>query len=196
MSEYGQPVNGPPRGLYPFPVGRYGPLSGGHNAGSAQTLDRLVLQPFMAPERFRFDKVGSYISTAAASAVFRLGLYAASDIDGHPAELIEEFGTIDASTLGWKELDCDITVEEGEFYYWASALQGAAGAVGTRGIPLGPYGLGDRGACYPEGTPPNVTSPAYWTATKSAVSGAFPDPFDGAMAQGTVVGGLVRRAAL
>lgn len=96
------------------------------------SLNRLYLLPLDAPIGATIDRIGTEVSTAgAATAVLRLGLYAATT-NGAPVTLLSDFGTVDATTTGGKELTVSRAL--GDTRVWAAvACQGAASTTRTVG---------------------------------------------------------------
>lgn len=73
-----------------------------------------------------FDRIGLEVTTGAGSNVVRLGIRA-DDGTNYPGAVVNDAGTIDASTLGFKEITISQALPAGQ--YWLTAtLQGGTGA--------------------------------------------------------------------
>lgn len=110
--------------------------------------NKLMATPTEVGERVVLTSLGVEVTTAVASSVIRLGLYA--DDHGYPGALIIEAGTIDGSSTGGKDASISLTLEPG--VYW-TALQAEGGGpsirTGTSGLITGfqmPYTLGSAGS--------------------------------------------------
>lgn len=73
--------------------------------------------PFKAYETIICDQMGAHVSTADAGALTSFAIY--TDNQGYPGDLIAQTGTVDCSSIGWKEeafTSGDITLNAGD--YW------------------------------------------------------------------------------
>jgi hypothetical protein len=99
---------------------------GSSRATNTPTLDQLNAIPIIIPRAVTLDRIAVEITTlGAAGAVVRLGCY--TDNDGIPDALIADFGTVDATTTGVKEITISQTVNPG-ILWLARASQGATSA--------------------------------------------------------------------
>lgn len=148
----------------------YGPpMYGANPAPAAMTGNRLYAVPFFAGDGQAFDRLGVEVTTAAASAVIRLGIY--NDSGGQPVTLLVDAGTVDASSTGWKEATIAQTLTG---WVWLAVVEQVTNAVAARfinntpqGLYLGPIGQSDP-------TTYNVAQVAYFGV---AVTGALPGTF-------------------
>lgn len=106
--------------------GWYGPTMTGANSTPASTLNRCLLAPFLVPRAASFDRIGIEVTTAAATAVVRLGIY--NSANGLPTTVLLDAGTVDASTTGAKEITISQTLTPG-WWFLASVVQVASGVV-------------------------------------------------------------------
>jgi hypothetical protein len=93
------------------------------NGDTARTYIRVI--PFPVPESTGFDRVGVTVDTANASTT-RLGLYA-SGANNEPTTLLNDFGTIDTTTTGFKEITVDVDVSPG--LYWLAIVSSISGTA-------------------------------------------------------------------
>lgn len=99
--------------------------------------------PFVVPERTRYTGIGFYILSAAGTKG-RAALY--TDNNAYPGDLIADFGEFSTSTVGWKSINIDITLDPG-IYWVARNTDGGPAFVGFRESsvlclpfnPSGPY---------------------------------------------------------
>ncbi len=71
------------------------------------------------------DAMGVQVMTASAGALARLGIY--SDVDGVPTTLLKDFGTIDASSTGYKTASSTAVALEAGWVHLAVGLEGTHG---------------------------------------------------------------------
>lgn len=76
-----------------------------------------------------FDRIGAEVTTAAAGATFRLGVYNVSSTGG-VGTLVFDAGTIDASGTGVKEITISQTLTRG--VYWAAIANQGGATAGCR----------------------------------------------------------------
>ena len=142
------------------------------SAVAAPAVNQAFLTPFWVPRSQAFDRIGLFVTTAVAASTIRLGVYA--DNNGVPGALITDYGTVDTTTTGAKEITIALT--QGPALLWlCAASQGGTPTVLALNLAL----------C-PSTSPSPQTS---WVIT--AVSGALP-----ASASGAAVGGTAHRVAL
>jgi hypothetical protein len=143
---------------------RYGNQTGASTSASI-TQSTLMAFPFVVAKYSgqSFNEIGLEVTTAAASSVVRLGLYA--DLNGKPGTLITEYGTVDTSTTGYKTITISLTLLPGK--YWIAAV--AQGGAPTIGIVTGMNPL--------IGQPDPSASGHMMTYTKTSVTGSLPSPF-------------------
>jgi hypothetical protein len=143
---------------------RYGNQTGASTSAPI-TQSTLMAFPFVVAKYSgqSFNEIGLEVTTAAASSVVRLGLYA--DTNGKPGTLITEYGTVDTSTTGYKTITISSTLLPGK--YWIAAV--AQGGAPTIGIVTGINPL--------IGQPDLSASGHMMTYTKTSVTGSLPSPF-------------------
>lgn len=79
--------------------------------------NRLVLIPFLSRRPFLTDSVLLNVNTAAASSKARLGIYQITQVDTtHTATLMQDFGEIDTSTTGEKQLTASLKLGAGLYF--------------------------------------------------------------------------------
>jgi hypothetical protein len=98
--------------------------------GSTTTLsiaaNYLYAWAFYVPTSTTFDRIGTYISTAATGSA-RLGIYADNGAI-YPGSLVLDAGTVDTGTTGSKEITISVTLSPG--LYWLALVSNASPAVG------------------------------------------------------------------
>lgn len=101
----------------------YGPLStiSGYATptGAGATQNRLFGTPVYIPQNGTFNAAGIEITTAAAGGTVRLGIYA-SLANGLPGALVADFGTIDATVVGFRSVPISLTLQRGS--YWIAGV--------------------------------------------------------------------------
>lgn len=103
--------------------GKYYGAHGAPMATGTPTQDRLRLFPWVVPETAIYDRIGSLVTTEAASATLRWGIY--NDVAGRPSTPILDTGAVgDASTTGWKEATIDQVLVAGERVWLGVVAQG------------------------------------------------------------------------
>ena len=152
------------------------------------TADRFTAFPFMIARPITVDRIGIYVSGAAAGGTkARLGLYA----DGtnlHPGALVTDYGTVavDAAILVAITISPAALLAKG--LHWLAVVSDAAPTIKTRDFgfpPLGvPTDFGYQNAWWYKDDP---ASPAYFTA--------LPDPFPTAALTNRKPGGIGLRIA-
>lgn len=106
--------------------------------------------PFPVERDVTLDRIGVEITTAGASTVLRMGIYA--DDGGSPGSLVLDAGTVDASSTGWKEITISQALTAGRVWLCLAA-QGSNNVTtrGNYGVLSVPFlsATGDRnGGCY------------------------------------------------
>ena len=133
----------------------------------ALVLDRLYLIPFPIGEALSIDRIAASVTTlGAAGAVVRLGLYA-SDADNFPAALVADFGTIDSTTTGYKELTISQSLSSGLLYWIGVAGQVVACTMRAPTIGVGAEWVSDAS---------NSADARVCCYYQTPVTGAFPNP--------------------
>lgn len=93
------------------------------NSGAATDANNLVGHmcacPVYVKGSWTADRIAVNVATAAATAVFRMGIYN-SAADGRPGTLVVDGGTVDASTTGAKNASISQAVTQG--VYWLVAV--------------------------------------------------------------------------
>lgn len=113
------------------------------------------LFPFKAYESIICDMMGAQVATAATGALTTFAIY--TDSNGYPGTLTAQTGTVDCSTVGWKEVvfsSGNITLNPGN--YWIARFANSGIAY---------HGLG------PSGIYPVPSAPPIGTATINNSSG-------------------------
>lgn len=82
--------------------------------------------PILVPRSLTVDRIGLEVTTSAATAVVRLGIWNA-DADGRPTSLVLDAGTIDGSSTGVKEITISQALSAG--VYVVSAVGQTAGCT-------------------------------------------------------------------
>lgn len=114
------------------------------------------------------DRIGAEVTTLQAGGLARLGIYATSLTTGLPSTLILDAGTIDCSTIGFKEITISQALNPGR--YWLSYTSQSSGTAPTVRV-MGAPSMG-----IPTFAQSDLTSvPA--AVQQSSVTGALPNPF-------------------
>lgn len=110
-------------------AGRYYGGNAGHVTTIAGGLNYLYLVPLWVPNSPQaIDRIGLEVTTAAASAVARLGIYSNDATTDQPNALLFEAtsgGSLDCSTTGVKESTISQSLS-GDLFWMALAVQGAS----------------------------------------------------------------------
>jgi len=144
----------------------YGPPA--HSpASGAQTLDALSFTSLVVPgsNSITLDRIGIEVATGVATAVVRLGLYNNDPATATPSTLIGDYGTVDASTTGAKEITISQTLNPG-LYWMAFVTQVAAANVRRLGNVSNPL--------IPQDALTTTANQAYDRLYQVGVSGALP----------------------
>jgi hypothetical protein len=156
-------------------TGRYycepGPLHG----ATAQNQDRLRVSPRHIDGQTSFDRIGSHVTTGAASSTIRWVVYA--DSNGYPGAVLLDTGAVgDAATTGFKEATISLTLSTGRYWIGAVCQGGAPTLMAVTGCIM--PGVGVTAA---EIVTNNSNAVAYLL---DGVTGAAPNPFTAAAASG------------
>jgi len=136
------------------------------------TLNELRACPLPVGKAVTLDRIGLEVTTAVATAVVRLGIYA-DDGNGYPGALVLDAGTIDASTTGFKEIVINQALAAG-LYWLVGVAQTAAPTVrATSGAVPGLSVATSQSTLAGAYTQAGVTGalPANFTAGGSVVTG-------------------------
>jgi hypothetical protein len=68
-------------------------------SGQAHVANRNTISPFVPGRTITIDQVGLSVSTAVASALFKIVIYA-SDANGRPTTILRQTATLDGGTTG------------------------------------------------------------------------------------------------
>lgn len=129
--------------------------------GATAAIARFV--PIAIAEDMTIDRIGIEVTTAAATATIRLGLY--EDNAGAPGDLIADFGTVSATTTGVKEITISQAVSKGRvFAAWVPTTNSLNVRRISNGWNLLQYTATKEDALDPSGV--------HWH--QSGVSGALP----------------------
>lgn len=128
------------------------------------TDDYMYLVPIFISEDMTFDNIAIEVTTAAAAATVRLGLY--DSVDSVPTNLIADFGTVDASTTGVKEKAISQAVSKG--LIWAAYVCSNSSSVRLRQISSGV-----QMPTFPSTAAQSFDEISY---VQTGVTGALPDP--------------------
>jgi hypothetical protein len=138
----------------------------------AHTLNDLVATPIWLPGGITVDRLGVEVTTAVATAVYRLGIY--RDAGGIPGALLVDGGTVDCSTTGNKTVTISQAINDPGLYWLAGSPQVAVATI--RGITHAPGLLAlASGLANPPATG------GHGGYSRTGVSGALPDPFAGTL---------------
>lgn len=140
-------------------------LSASAPSAISTAIGQLGFMSVAFPRAVTLDRIAVNVSTAVAGAVYRLGIYAAL-ADGNVGGLIEESGTVDASTLGNKALVISRSLPAGRYFLAAVAQDGGSA----------PSILGITPVFAPWGTSSAYTQWPTRSAVATGVTGALPDP--------------------
>ncbi len=120
----------------------YGAFSGEYypyNVAASTTAeyappDRTAYRPFVVHVDMEVSGLGIDVMTAQASGLLRLGLYAPNSPDLYPDILVEDLGTVDASTTGGKDIAFSANRIWTAGEVWWFAIQTNDATIGIRGI--------------------------------------------------------------
>lgn len=108
--------------------GKYYGAFGVSTQAAAPTQDRIRVHEFYVDDDTSFDRIGTEVTTTAASATLRWVIY--RDANGYPGALVLDTGAVgDAATAtGWQETTISQTLTAGR-YWVACIVQGGAASV-------------------------------------------------------------------
>ncbi len=94
--------------------------------GATLTVDNRFYCPIYVERSRTFTQIGIHVSTLAALAVVRLGIYAGTFVDGDltPGDLILDAGTVSVATTGQKSIVIAQPLAEG-FHFLVASSDGA-----------------------------------------------------------------------
>lgn len=144
----------------------YGSQIGDTASAGAVILDRLYCMPLQVWEPTSFDRLTVKVTTGAATAVVRLGIYTSTS--GAPSSLVLDAGTVDASAAATREATIAQTLTPG-LYFLAAANQ-VAGSVQMSRINAGRDRL--------LGSSSSDAAAACVAFVQDSVTGAFPATLD------------------
>lgn len=105
----------------------------GQRSASGPVLNRLSVCPLWLPEPVTIDRIGCEVTTAGTAAnVVRLGIYAADEgppAENWPGSLMADFGTVDVTSTGAKELAVSAQLPAGLVWLAACCQVSAASLV-------------------------------------------------------------------
>ena len=127
--------------VWGFPAA-FGAFSGEYypyNVGATTTTeyappDRTAYRPFVVHVDMEVSGLSIEVMTAQASGLLRLGLYAPNSPDLYPDILVEDLGTVDASTTGGKDIAFSANRVWTGGEVWWFCLQTNDLTIGIRGI--------------------------------------------------------------
>ena len=109
-----------------------------NNVNTALTADTLYAMAYPVPRLLTVDRIGTYVGTAAAGKVARVGIYADNG-NCYPSTLVIDGGEIALDTTGFKEVTISKQLTKG--LYWTVIISnGAPGIYGTDDKYLGIFG--------------------------------------------------------
>lgn len=111
-------------------TGRYYGTPAGTVGTVTPTLNLMSLTPLWVPHAVPIDRIGIEATSGVATSVTRLGIYD-SDANDLPNARVGDYGTVDCSTTGAKELTISQVLAAG--LYWMAGVQQTA-ASQTRGL--------------------------------------------------------------
>jgi hypothetical protein len=100
------------------------------STGSAPTANAIYFTPFLISKSSTFDAIGLGVTTAAAGAVARLGIYSSSSTTFYPTTLLTDYGTVALDTTGIKTVTIAATLSPG--IYWLAVCSSSATPVFRR----------------------------------------------------------------
>lgn len=128
----------------PMMVGSYATTPGSRAINTASPGTNGQATALLVPRTVTLDRIGAEVTTLAAGSTVRLGVFS-SDVYGRPAQVVLDAGTIDSSTLGYKEISISLVLTVG--IYWLASVA-SSGTVALRGHRPDGYGYRDSGSVY------------------------------------------------
>lgn len=123
-------------------TGKYYGAFGVSTVGAAPTADRLRVHEFWVDEDTTFDRIGTEVTTVAASSTLRWVIY--RDAGGYPGALVLDTGAVGdgATATGWQEATISQLLTAGK--YWVGCvpqggnptLRSASGSIAMPGVGL------------------------------------------------------------
>lgn len=111
---------------------RYNHAAGGQANGTfTPSNERAYFSRFYIPIPLTINRMTANVTTAAAGALIRLGIYTC-DADGFPESLVLDAGTADASTTGIKDITVSQALNVGWYFYVYVGQSTGASATVTR----------------------------------------------------------------
>lgn len=155
----------------PLIAGRYYFTPNATSTSTSSTLGNgtLRLTPHYIPNATALTKIGAEVTSASASTLFRLGIYA-DDGEGRPGRLIVDAGTIDGGSATVQEKDIAVTIGPG-WYWFGGAVQNAAGTQPTMRTSSSFGPSVDNGSSTPS------TGASAIARAQASVTGALPATF-------------------
>lgn len=145
----------------------YGSPFSGASAPTAATLNRVLATPMLVGRTTIFQTAAVNISTAASTGgVVRLGIYA-DDGNGAPGALITDWGTVDATSTGVKNITITNTLAPG--LYWLCGVSQVAACSWT--------GLTGLSSLLPNSNTASFESIDRNAWASNGVTGALANPF-------------------
>lgn len=118
------------RGPHPrWTTGRYY-ISQGQHETFAHGTGVMTFVPLWVPRGSSIDRIACSVTTAAASASVRLGVYA-DDGGGMPGSCLLDAGTMSAATTGDKEITVSLNVGDATLIWLACVSQAASATLRT-----------------------------------------------------------------
>lgn len=108
-------------------------FSAGAPTTVAGVADRMEVSPYFSGFNFTIDRIGVNVSTAVASALAKVVIYATSATTGAPSALLYESASLDCSTTGTKEIAVSLTFTAG-VQYWIGVRHSSTATL--RAVPL------------------------------------------------------------
>jgi len=158
----------------------YGPMVAGATATAAMTANVIYASPFAVVRTITLDRIAINVTTVAAGATARLGIYADAGTT-YPGSLVLDAGTVDVSTTGMKTITISQQLTPG--LYWLVVWSGGAptirGVAGGGAYPILSLDNTLAAAVYNryEATLSYTTYPSTFPAGASPGSGAMACPW-------------------
>lgn len=113
-------------------VGRYYTMEATARVSSTRNANILYAMPLhVDPDGMNVDRIGSYVGTTVG-ALGRLGLYSSLANSSGPNALIDDCGTVDMSTGGFKEIAINEFISDPTNIVWLAMVLNA-----TTSVPIG-----------------------------------------------------------
>ena len=106
------------------------------------SANSMYMTPFMTSVTKTYTRIGARVSSAAASSTVRFGIYTTSSTTGLPSALLGDYGTIDTSSTGDKEITISETLTAGVLYWICGVSTHATTKFyGVDAVTAGLYGV-------------------------------------------------------